>query len=407
MELELYELPEGWGWRKLGELCELVNGDRGKNYPSRSAFIDSGIPVINAGNLKDKGIDETSLNYISRERFNLLGGGKIRKNDLLFCLRGSLGKSAIVKDISEGAIASSLVIVRPNSLMDKEYLQAYFDSHLCAGMIDHYDNGAAQPNLSARNLKKFPIPLPHLDEQQRIVAKLDALFIRIDTAITHLQETLELSKALFASEANIIFDQISNKYGATSLSKVVQINSGIALPKIFKDWKASGSIPFYKVAQMNNDDRVMKDAAITFNSEVALTHKIKIFPKGSVLIPKRGGAILTDKKRLLLEDASYDSNVMGLKADEKIIKDEYLFRYLLSINLGDYIDTSTIPQINNKHIDRMEIPLAPIEEQNRIVSHLDALSKRTRALEITTKEKLNDLAALKASLLDAAFKGQL
>ena len=158
---------------------------------------------------------------------------------------------------------------------------------------------------------------------------------------------------------------------------------------------------------MNNDDRVMKDAAITFNSEVARIHKIKIFPKGSVLIPKRGGAILTDKKRLLLEDASYDSNVMGLKADEKIITDEYLFRFLLSINLGDYIDTSTIPQINNKHIDRMEIPLAPIEEQNRIVSHLDALSKRTRALEITTKEKLNDLAALKASLLDAAFKGQL
>ena len=66
MEQALYELPEGWRWQKLGELCELENGDRGKNYPSRSTFIDSGIPVINAGNLTDTGIDKLSLNYIFR-----------------------------------------------------------------------------------------------------------------------------------------------------------------------------------------------------------------------------------------------------------------------------------------------------------------------------------------------------
>jgi len=91
MERYLYELPEGWEWNHLGDYCQLENGDRGKNYPSRSAFITSGIPVINAGSLIDNEIDTASLNYISRERYDLLGGGKVREKDLLFCLRGSLG----------------------------------------------------------------------------------------------------------------------------------------------------------------------------------------------------------------------------------------------------------------------------------------------------------------------------
>jgi type I restriction enzyme S subunit len=407
MEQPLHELPEGWRWSDLGDKCALENGDRGKNYPSRAAFIDKGIPVINAGNLTDSGIDQSSLNYISRERFDLLGGGKVKEGDILFCLRGSLGKSAIVQGISEGAIASSLVIVRPDEGLDRDYLQAYFKSHLCESMIEKYDNGAAQPNLSSKSLKKFQLPLPPLNEQQRIVAKLDALFTRIDTAITHLQETLKLSKALFASEANALFEQLAEEFGVVSLASVVKINSGIALPKIFKDWNSSGPIPFYKVAQMNNDARIMKDAEITFDVDVARKNRIKIFPKGSVLIPKRGGAILTDKKRLLVEDASYDSNVMGLKADEKTISDEFLYRFMLSIHLGDYIDTAVIPQINNKHIERMEISPAPLNSQRQIVTHLDALAEHTRTLEAETQERLDQLSTLKSSLLDAAFRGQL
>ena len=403
MEQQLYELPEGWEWSSIAEQTLTTKNIKPSASPEQQfTYIDISSIDRNRKEIVDPKLI-VGADAPSRAKKEVIG------NDVLFATtRPNLKNIAIFSGDIESPVASTgFCVLRASESIDYRYLFRYLTTDFLQDQIAPYIAGAQYPAVTDKNLKRTPIPLPPLDEQKRIVANLDALFTRIDAAITHLQETLELTKALFASEANIIFDQISNKYGTTSLSKVVQINSGIALPKIFKDWKGSGSIPFYKVAQMNNDDRVMKDAAITFNSEVALTHKIKIFPKGSVLIPKRGGAILTDKKRLLLEDASYDSNVMGLKADEKIIKDEYLFRYLLSINLGDYIDTSTIPQINNKHIDRMEIPLAPIEEQNRIVSHLDALSERTRDLEAATKEKLNDLTALKASLLDVAFKGQL
>ena len=106
-------------------------------------------------------------------------------------------------------------------------------------------------------------------------------------------------------------------------------------------------------------------------------------------------------------DASYDSNIMGLKADNKILSDEFLFVYLDSINLCDFVDTSTIPQINNKHIDMMNISLPPLKTQQKIVSYLDEISNKMEKIKQIQKEKMQSLKALKASILDQAFKGEL
>ena len=146
-------LMVGWKTKRLGDVCSFENGDRGKNYPSRSEFVNEGIPFINAGHLTEQGIDLSSLNYISKEKFDQLGSGKIITGDILFCLRGSLGKSAIVDTLKEGAIASSLVIVRSGNLILNKFLMAYFKSSLCSKLIFRYSNGAAQPNLSAQSLK--------------------------------------------------------------------------------------------------------------------------------------------------------------------------------------------------------------------------------------------------------------
>lgn len=107
--------------------------------------------------------------------------------------------------------------------------------------------------------------------------------------------------------------------------------------------------------------------------------------KGNILIPKKGGAILTDKRRLLVEHASYNSSVMDVKADETIVSDPLLFRFMLSAHLGDYIDTSVIPQ-NNKHIECMEILPAPFGRQVQIVVLLDVLTENTRTLEAETHD---------------------
>jgi len=181
------ERREGWVGKQLRDICVFENGDRGSNYPSKKARSATGIPFINAGHLTGDGIDLTSMDYIPRERFNLLSNGKIRAGDILFCLRGSLGKFASVGDLDEGAIASSLVIVRPNEVVLHEYLVAYFRSSLCADMINYFKNGTAQPNLSARSLGDFIAPLPPLADQKLVVEELAVL--RQETQhLTHLYE---------------------------------------------------------------------------------------------------------------------------------------------------------------------------------------------------------------------------
>ena len=163
----------------------MFNGDRGNNYPKDSELISEGIPFINAGDLKNGQIDLKNCKKISREKFNQLSGAKIRQGDILYCLRGTLGKNAIVK-FNEGTVASSLVDIRPKTI-NGIYLFIILNSDIEYRQRILNDEGAAQPNLSVRNLAKFIIPVPKTKEQQ----KIGDFFNQIDTLITLHQRKLD------------------------------------------------------------------------------------------------------------------------------------------------------------------------------------------------------------------------
>jgi type I restriction enzyme S subunit len=165
---------KGWKVKKLGEVGKFINGDRGKNYPSQKDFVDNGIPFINAGHIKENHVDMETMNYISREKFEKLGSGKIQDGDILFCLRGSLGKKAIVKNLTEGAIASSLVIIR---VVDANinYISFYLESDAVKKEILKNNNGSSQPNLSAKSVASFHVPVPPLELQQRFAEKVESI----------------------------------------------------------------------------------------------------------------------------------------------------------------------------------------------------------------------------------------
>lgn len=162
-----------WEMVRLGDVCQFINGDRGVNYPSKKDFIEAGVPFINAGHLNNKSIDFSEMNYISFEKYMQLGSGKVRNGDILYCLRGSLGKQAVVKDFDFGAIASSLVIIRPLSEVAVKYLSYCLESSKVLKQQLQANTGSSQPNLSATNVKNYSIPLPPLDEQKRIAQNLD------------------------------------------------------------------------------------------------------------------------------------------------------------------------------------------------------------------------------------------
>ncbi|EDQ6086498.1 TPA: restriction endonuclease subunit S [Salmonella enterica] len=190
-----FELPEGWEWVALQAICSLENGDRSKNYPNKSTLVETGIPFVNAGHLENGNIRQEDMTFITPEHFSILRSGKFLDGDILFCLRGSLGKSAIVQNLS-GAIASSLVIVRVFEPTFNKYIHLYFDAPLSYDFINKYDNGTAQPNLAATDLARFLVPLPPLDEQSRIVNKITELMTLCDQLEQHSLTSLDAHQQL-------------------------------------------------------------------------------------------------------------------------------------------------------------------------------------------------------------------
>jgi type I restriction enzyme S subunit len=157
---ELGWIPEGWEVGQIKDIATFENGDRGVNYPKVGDFFESGIPFINAGHISDGSINLKSANRISREKFDQLRGGKVKQNDLLFCLRGSPGRIASVGTLNCGAIASSLVIIRPSPIIDVAYLYYSLSGTKGQKMVGELNNGSAQPNISVGSLQRYPVLIP-------------------------------------------------------------------------------------------------------------------------------------------------------------------------------------------------------------------------------------------------------
>lgn len=190
---------DAWKAHKLGEVVEFHNGDRSPRYPNDSDMVPEGIPFINAGDLVLGRVKLDTANKITEEKFNELSGAKIQRGDIIYCLRGTLGKNAFVDNFDTGTVASSLVDIRPKKIVGK-YLFQVLNSDIEYRQRAVNDEGAAQPNLSVKNLSLFDIPMPNEAEQEKIAV----YFERLDNLITLHQRELEEMKKQKKSLAKLL-----------------------------------------------------------------------------------------------------------------------------------------------------------------------------------------------------------
>jgi type I restriction enzyme S subunit len=396
-------MKAGWELKKLEEVCSFENGDRGENYPSKSVQTTSGVPFINAGHLTDFGIDFETMNYIPRERFNLLGNGKIRENDILFCLRGSLGKFACVGEMTEGAIASSLVIARPNQSVLNKFVLAYFQSDLCSAMIQKFKNGAAQPNLAAGSLKKFLIPVPPLPEQQRIVSILDEAFDGIATVKANAEKNLQNARALFESHLQSVFTRRGEGWAEKKLSEVCAITSNLIDPR--KD----EFLDLIHVGAGNIESQTGVFINLKTAREEGLISGKFLFDETMVLYSKIRPYLMKVARPQFNGLCSADMYPLAPLPNE--ITRDYLFHLLLSKHFTDYAIQGSaragMPKVNREHLFEFRVWLPSVKKQKELAAKLDALHEETQRLESICQQKLAALDALKKSLLDQAFTGQL
>lgn len=396
-----------WPVVSFGDVAQFINGDRGKNYPSKGSFVDEGIPFINAGNLSlVHTIYADALNYITEDKFNSLNSGKIEKGDILFCLRGSLGKFALVDSDMKGAIASSLVIIRVNEKIHIDYLKHYLGSFLCEREIQLYENGAAQPNLSATDLKIFQIPLPPLEEQRRIAAILD----KADAIRQKRKQAIDLADEFLRSVFLDMFgDPVTNPkgWGVRKLQDLTSKLGSGSTPRGGKEAYLSAGISLIRSLNVHDNTFIYKDLAFISNEQAEKLKNV-VVQEQDILLNITGASVCrcTMVPSNVLP-ARVNQHVCIIRVDRALLLPEFAKRLITSTSFKQMlmrIATSggaTREALTKQQVENLTLIVPPMELQKKFCDIVD------KVLDIDTKTNKQVAFPLFDSLSQKAFSGQL
>ncbi len=235
----------------------------------------------------------------------------------------------------------------------------------------------------------FKIKLPSMEIQNKIVGEIEKIEELIENKKNQIQKIDELIMSQFVA---MFGDPILNEKGwqTSTIGECCSLKSGNSLPAEVEN--EGGEILYIKVGDMN----LIENEKYITTSTHTVTEKTAgkgIFKLGTVLFPKRGGAIGTNKKRLTISRVCADLNVMGVTPNS-LLNSEYLYAYFLFIDLSSLNNGSSIPQINNKDISPLVIQIPPIELQNKFAEFVKHVYLE-RELCAKMIEKLNELRNLK------------
>ncbi|MHB1357239.1 MAG: N-6 DNA methylase, partial [Anaerolineae bacterium] len=168
-----------WPLVKLGEApFEIIDGDRGVNYPKKEDFTVHGYcAFLNTKNVRPDGFNFDEIEFITKEKDESLRKGKLRRGDVILTTRGTIGNTGYYDNsvlFNNIRINSGMLIFRPDeNRLYGSYLFLFFQSQNFIDQRNAIVSGAAQPQLPIRSLIEARLPLPPLSEQQRIVAEIE------------------------------------------------------------------------------------------------------------------------------------------------------------------------------------------------------------------------------------------
>ena len=376
---ELYALPEGWEWK---EWKDIVNVKNGKHY--KDVLNPNGkYPIYGSG-----GIINYADNYLCNEDATIIGR------------KGTINSPILVKE-KFWNIDTAFGLEVNQELLTPLYLY-YFTLHFDFLTLN---KSTTLPSLAKSNLQKIFMPLPPLQEQKRIVAKLDSLFARIDQAIALHQQNIDEADVLMGSVLNEVFGELEERYEKKLLMDIVtKLGDGLhGTPK----YDESGDYHFINGANLLDNKIFIKEKKKKVNRSEYEKYKKDLNNK-TVLVSINGTignvALYNNEKCVLGKSACY----FNLK--ENIDK----FYVVYAIKNGDfqrYIrDNATGSTINNVSLKTMReypIIIPPLKTQQKTVQYLDQLSQKREMLKRVQHDEMQSLKALKASILDRAFRGEL
>lgn len=409
------KLPKNWVECALNELALVQSG----GTPSRGnkAYWNGNIPWIKISDIKDLYVDEAT-EYITEEGLANSAARLFPKGTILFTIFATIGRIGILN--IEATTNQAIAGITPSNLINHKYLT--YSLIDLSNSLQEQGKGVAQKNINQAILKSTLIPLPPLAEQNRIVAKLDALFAQLETIKTSMAKVPLLLKDFR--------QQVLNQAVTGKLTE--EWRKG----KELEDWKEyilldviiekprNGFSP--KAVEYETPVKSLTLSATTsgkFNPLHVKYLEIEApnltshlwLKKDDILIQRSnsldyvGTAAIYDGTDF---DFIYPDIMMKVRANDKILN-KFLFYSLSSKTIKEYFKNNAsgtagnMPKINQETVSRTPINLPPLEEQQEIVSRVESLFAKAYVIEKQYETLKAKIESLPQAILHKAFKGEL
>lgn len=424
------KLPNGWELVTISDFFDVRDG----THDSPKYLQNGGFPLITSKNIKSGEIDLKNVNYISRNDYEEINKrSQVDIGDLLFSMIGTIGSMALVNDQPSYAI-KNVALFKPLGVVKSRFLQFYLKSPQVIKKMEDEAKGTTQKFVGLGYLRGFPFLLPPLNEQKRIVEKLDKLFAHLETLKARLERVPELLKQFRQSvltqavtgkltedwreENHVHLNEsmlqaigegefrstngigIPDNWAWASFDSVAQVKSNLVQPKDYKK--------YFLIAPDNIESKTGKLLSKPLVSDINPKSSKHFFEEGSIVYSK----IRPYLSKVIIADfdglCSADMYPIGVKNALKI---DYLYFYMLSDIFLEFANSagsrSVLPKINQKELGIIPIPVPPLEEQKEIVRRVEALFEKADLIERQYEMLKEKIEHLPQAILAKAFCGEL
>lgn len=399
-------------WRRvcLGEIFDIGSSKR----VMQADWRQEGVPFYRAREivkLARDGIVDNEL-FISESHFEALSdkGGVPQAGDLMVSAVGTLGACYVVKSTDRFYYKdASVLLFRPRASVDPEFIRYAFLSDDLLAQVQAGE-GATVGTFTIERARRAAISLPPLDEQKHIVAKLDQAFAALDRAHAHAERNLKDSELLYeASVEDKIHGERSGWRRGTIQSLVGDVLTGPFGSLLHKREYVEGGTPIVNPSNIV-EGTVEPDWSKTVSKEgVARLESYKL-RSGDLVVGRRGEmgrcAPITEEMNGWL--CGTGSFIIRPKEDVSVAFVGHMMRSRKVVETLSGIATgATMANLSNQALANMPFELPDKARQVQLVSEIERLQAVTKSLAVDFRARLADIAALRQSLLNAAFTGQL
>jgi type I restriction enzyme S subunit len=402
-------MKRGWKTKSIGDLSELITKG---NTPTSIGydFVPKGINFVKVEAISLNGVFiNEKMDHINSECYSALKRSQLKEGDILFSIAGALGRTAIVtNNILPANINQALAIIRlkPDESISKRYVLKALETGFVLEQIEKFKGGVAQQNLSLAQIHDLLIPIPSLNEQQRIVSILDEGFADIDTAKANTEKNKQNVRELFETYLNNTFSNPGEGWEEKKLENVCVVERGSS-PRPIKKYltKDSDGVNWIKIGDTKNVEKY-----ILFTKE-------KITPEGAKKsrFVKEGDFILSNSmsfgKPFIMKTKGYIHDGWFVLRLPNSIDTEFFWYLLFSPYTRKQFESlasgAIVKNISSNLVKKVILPIPPLLEQKKLACEFDAFSTKIKKLDVNYQQKIVELEELKKSLLQQAFNGEL